>query len=99
MAEYIERETAKRALRRLEVIPKYTVDGRAVTDKIIDAIPAADVAPVVHGRWIKHGYVCGEYEWECSVCHETEWRGYSGAEIMKFCMFCGARMDGGADND
>ena len=47
---------------------------------------------VRHGRWIKRGYVCGENEYECSECHETEWR--TSASRMKWCMFCGAKMDG-----
>lgn len=25
------------------------------------------------GFWIKKGYVCGESEYECSACLETEW--------------------------
>ena len=50
-----------------------------------------------NGRWIKRGYACGENEYECSVCHETEWR--TSASRMKYCMFCGARMDGGDKND
>ena len=68
-------------------------------EEAINTAPAADVVPVVHGKWIKRGYVCGDDEWECSACHETEWRGLSEADVMRFCMFCGARMDGGADND
>lgn len=33
----------------------------------VQNLPAADVAPVVHGRWAAKGYVCGESEFECSV--------------------------------
>ena len=58
--------------------------------------PEADVKPVRHGHWIKRGYVCGENEYECSECHETEWR--TSDSRMKWCMFCGAKMDGGSDN-
>lgn len=29
---------------------------------------------------------------ECSECHETEWR--TSDSRMKWCMFCGAKMDG-----
>lgn len=46
MAEYIEREAAKRALAESGVVPKYRADNRPVTDAIIDAIHAADVVPV-----------------------------------------------------
>ena len=58
-------------------------------------IPAADVAPVRHGHWIGKGYVCGETEYQCSECKETEWR--TSASRLKYCPFCGAKMDGGAD--
>lgn len=34
--------------------------------------------------------------YECSECHETEWR--TSDSRMKWCMFCGAKMDGGSDN-
>ena len=57
---------------------------------------SADVAPVRHGRWIERGYVCGENEYQCSQCKETEWR--TSASRLKYCPFCGAKMDGGATN-
>lgn len=48
----------------------------------------ANVAPVVHGNWIKLGNV-----WECSNCHETiSMRRYM-EDRMFFCNFCGAKMD------
>ena len=59
--------------------------------------PAADVKPVRHGHWIKRGYVCGENGYECSECHETEWR--TSDSRMKWCMFCGAKMDGGEKDE
>lgn len=63
--------------------------------KEIMKIPAADVAPVVHGEWIPivnyfHGKPDGRYY--CSVCHRVE--------TVKgiYCRICGARMDGGNSN-
>lgn len=53
------------------------------------AIEALDVRP---GKWIKGGYACGETEWICSECGFSEWR--TSNARMKFCMNCGARMDG-----
>ncbi len=58
---------------------------------LVDDTPTIDpetLRPTAH--WIKRGYVCGENEYECSACHETEWR--TSASRMKYCMFCGARM-------
>lgn len=59
--------------------------------KLIADAPTVDAAPVVHGRWIKGGYACGENEYKCSACGETEWR--TGCARMKYCMCCGAKMD------
>ena len=64
---------------------------KAVPVDVIEREPAVDAVPVRHGRWLKRGYACGENEYECSVCHETEWR--TSASRMKYCMFCGAKMD------
>lgn len=62
---------------------------------------AADVAPVVHGRWIHSRYenCCDQFELvKCSQCsHEA----YAMAFYVRdgnYCPNCGARMDGGADN-
>ena len=66
----------------------------------IENAPVVDAAPVVHGRW-------GEYEsfpltpslngCPCSVC-KTHFSP-SSIIIMKYCPNCGAKMDGGDDND
>lgn len=71
----------------------YTKDIVKLKDfaKWLKAIPTIDpesLRPTAH--WIKRGYVCGENEYECSACHETEWR--TSARRMKYCMFCGSRM-------
>lgn len=55
------------------------------------SIPAADVAPVVHGRWTHLG---GD-EWCCPVCGfvittEGSWD----KPTKKYCEDCGAKMDG-----
>lgn len=57
------------------------------------SIPAADVAPVVHARWIYDKKAQRPY---CSVCK----RHFYGAtnSPMSYCPNCGAKMDGG-DSD
>lgn len=56
-------------------------------------IPAADVAPVVHGRWVKP--VPGDGENYCSVCKaEQPWFYGYGYFEPDYCPNCGARMDG-----
>lgn len=51
-------------------------------------LPAADVAPVRHGRWTRIDY----HDARCSECgHKT----YYPDRISLYCPECGARMDGG----
>ena len=90
MAEYIEREAAIDAV--LDVyydIPDIDLSGEKFKAAILN-IQAADIAPVRHGRWIKVGYACGEGEYQCSECKETEWR--TSASRLKYCPSCGAKM-------
>lgn len=85
MAEYIDRGTAIAKLNALEVIePNATmVDAR----RLLADMPAADVAPVVHGRWYYHddGVIT------CSECGNAE------SSDSYYCGYCGAKMDGGAE--
>lgn len=94
MAEYVTKEQVLGWFRPYghmdEPIPFETM----VSD--LRGMPAADVAPVRHGQWIVKGYVCGETEYQCSECKETEWR--TSASRLKYCPFCGAKMDG-ADHE
>lgn len=66
-----------------------------------ESLPAADVAPVVHGEWSEnkeHIYLAnGEWkEWINFYCSECDAPNNSPTD---YCPHCGARMDGGADND
>lgn len=62
----------------------------------------ADVAPVVHGSWVKNNdsfqtddYYCCYFDYSCSECGEIVNDRY---KLPNYCPNCGARMDGG-DND
>ena len=88
MAEYIDRE---------EYCEKLCRCSNEYCDKESCPIwkaPAADVAPVVNGKWIHLG---GD-EWCCSACGfvittEGSWD----KPTKKYCEDCGARMDGGTE--
>lgn len=93
MAEYIEREAALHEIERREAL---MVGDKCVSVAAIKSFiknrPAADVAQVVHGRWIEKMAPYGGRYFECSNCgaHEnihTAIKGY-------YCWRCGARMDG-----
>lgn len=84
MAEYIEREPL---LERAEYDNNYRL---IIPAEAIKDAPAADVAPMVHGRWIADG---DGYHWtyNCSIC---AWKdGYPFNERHNFCPSCGAKMD------
>ena len=56
--------------------------------------PAADVAEVVHGRWIKDDFLSDDVNnaEKCSQCGELiGWFG----KLPNFCPYCWAQMDGG----
>lgn len=67
----------------------------AKIDQMIDCEPAADVAPVVHGRWRKSKEgVCGDYLFVCSACGADYWESPSFYKRAHYCPNCGAKMDG-----
>lgn len=65
---------------------------------MVRAIPAADVEPVRHGRWIDCDDEYSSYS-RCSVCGDefTNWE--ADCAITNYCPSCGAKMDGGAGPD
>lgn len=90
MAEYIEREAVRNAVRS-KTMTKYDwseeIDFEDF-EKVLDGIPTADVAPVKRGRWKEWAV-----QWrECSACRYRIQ--YSYAKDCNFCPNCGARMDG-----
>ena len=67
-------------------------------DNVISLIPAADVQPVVHGRW-EEGHEMYGVEYSCSVCGcYALWKELTTDQVCtEYCPHCGAKMDG-ADN-
>lgn len=100
MAEYIKREAAIKAIEKAD----YTLIANDADSckadylrEIIESVPAADAVPVVHGRWIEKTVPEWCRYFECSNCgaHENRHTAIKGY----YCWRCGAKMDGGADND
>lgn len=79
MAEYIEREAAKRAVKHIPWC-NYSAVGAC-----LDQLPAADVEVVKHGRWIlrEDGYHCSNCDIQAI---------YTGVKL-NYCPNCGAHMD------
>ena len=90
MSDYIERES---------VLSHYKKCSFAMVKAVIayiEDIPAADVAPVVHGTWEKtptYGVLM------CSACSDCYiYENFLDGKKWNFCPECGAKMDGGDDD-
>ena len=102
LMEYIEREAAIIGLAASSLMP-HQIDDAA---EAIQLVPAADVVPVRHGRWVwnPNGMDWGLGAWVCSECHakpETWWEADEKYNPYRcsgghFCGNCGVRMDGDA---
>ena len=86
MAEYINREVLKNDIAK-SIEPFNT----GSVFRAINRQTAADVVPVVHGRWVEYQIppiIC------CSNC---DWATGIEEKNFQYCPNCGAKMDGVAD--
>lgn len=87
MAEYIDREAV---LTKIHQYTRHHWPTVSYVESIIKEQPAADVAPVVHGRWIEdHDYLkcpeCGVMvKWDFTFFDICNWN---------YCPNCGSKMD------
>ena len=108
MPEYIEREALKERFRKRikwlekDVHDQYSLGlfhGCEYDADLINEPPAADVAPVRHGRWIT---TSGQaFPWSSQLLcyfHKHEECGFQYVDMKEngynFCPHCGAKMDG-----
>lgn len=99
--EHIEREDAKERLRMWITDCVLAGDNDAAACfrdciDLLDSIPTADVAPVVHGRWIRSHWKNSNYCCDCSECgEEAMHRDYQWDKngIYPICPNCGAKMN------
>lgn len=101
MTEYIEKGAAISAIM---IEPPDAHYPHWYEDKI-KSIPAADVAPVRHGRWEQTTEPLGWDEIGCVECSECQESFIIGEDFgiddisyfWHFCPNCGARMEGGSE--
>lgn len=85
MAEYIDREEV------INLLWLFADESCCSIVSDIENLPAADVTPVRHARWIPLPYK-SKYKNMYGNCRE-------GSDLQTdLCPYCGAIMDGGGDN-
>lgn len=110
MAEYTEKEALIANIKNLPTCwadaggvygrsmkyPEGMFDCEDVISSVENA-PAADVAPVVHGRWVERQapHAMGGVSAKCSACGKSVQ--YLG-NPLNYCPNCGAKMDGGTND-
>lgn len=100
-SDYVRRGDAENAIRKACImghIPfsSATPEGQRALEAIraVQHVEAADVAPVVHARWIRR---TGTNDFECSACGESA--GMPDGTVtplqngLRYCFGCGAKMD------
>ena len=100
MAEYIERDALRQAVLESQHDNSHPRGWAHIAHDcehahfvaMIARFPAADVAPVVHGRWV----YAGRGIKACSNCNHGIKEHMACAN--HYCPNCGTKMDGGADN-
>ena len=88
MSDYIKREAIKYETWTTWPLCEQII---VVRKKTIESIPAADVAPVRHGRWEHHYHDSGspiDDKWYCSECNMC-----NGHKRTWYFPNCGAKMD------
>ena len=106
MTDYISREAALKYIKseQCRTCSDIGLCGNCavlVAVKLLEKVPAADVAEVVHGEWLR-----SDDDWnslttiQCSICGE-EWCFETDDDVSllnyKYCPNCGAKMDGAAE--
>ena len=110
MAEYIERGALMQFPIRRDHYDrkngnKHFINGIESVLEYAENLPAADVAPVVHGRWEWFDEDTGtpltgyerEWGWRCSRCKHELPDDYDDPDyrpMLDYCPNCGAKMDG-----
>lgn len=95
MAEYIKRNYLRKMAMFETAYTMETETDAAIVLRMIDDAPTADVAPVVHARWITRsdkGIISMTHPYMCSRCWRVE------MDKEPYCN-CGAKMDGSELSD
>lgn len=99
MAEYIKREAIMEFPIRKDRCDKeraneHFIFGIESVLEYVENLPAADVAPVVHGRWDGNDCTVCKLPWNYNMVQDADDWGYFDP-MPDYCPNCVAKMDGG----
>lgn len=112
MTDYIRRDTAIELMKKEaaemsesfeELGGESGIYAEAYEDvaNMLQDMPAADVAEVVHGQWVHSRYDNCSEQFDIVKCSRCGHEAYAVAYFVRggnYCPNCGAKMDGGNDN-
>lgn len=88
MVEYIDREAFLEHMKRTDRYFDVKFD--------IENFPAADVVPVVHGKWDGNTCTACNLPWNWNMVQDADDWGYFDP-MPDYCPNCGAKMEGDSD--
>ena len=91
MDEYIPRKVVLDELDDIGFFDDEPIQTRNAALRIVNRIPSADVAPVVHGKWIEESVTKNNSMVKCPVCGEYPEK--KDQCFTPYCCLCGAKMD------
>lgn len=101
MSEYVDKIEVLKRVEKYSLIHgssegHYSGVADCIGEEVED-IPPADVAPVVHARWIDNGRGGYAHALFCSNCGWLD--GYPIEDRFNYCPNCGAKMDESDDEE
>lgn len=95
MSEYVDKIEVLKRVEKYSLIHgssegHYSGVADCIGEEVED-IPPADIAPVIHARWIDNGRGGYAHAYFCSNCGWLD--GYPIEDRFNYCPCCGAKMD------
>lgn len=91
MSKYLSLDAIKQHIAFLRENGVASLDLQEVEEAMEYAVPAAEVAPVVHAQWEKISEPDEDVWYRCPICQHND-KQSPGIDVPH-CWYCGARMD------
>ena len=86
------------AKRYKEACDDFECGWNACINEIMESVQQIEAEPVRHGRWVET-FSQGCWHYDCPFCDDGYATEQREKKPVNFCSNCGAKMDGGAEDD